>query len=125
MELSLLMAKLLGVVYIVVGLGMLINKDGYKDMMGDIYKNSLMLYMGGVMALVVGLLLVMYHNLWVSSWEVIITILGWLALLKGLLLLLAPKAMKGMVGFWEKNIQFGGVIVLILGLVLGYFGFVA
>lgn len=80
---------------------------------------------GGIFALVIGLVLILAHNHWVQSWEVIITALGWLALIKGILLLWAPEEMGKMTEKMMKGkgtLVVGGVIALVFGVVLGYFG---
>ncbi len=128
MELSLLLAKIFGLLYIAVGLGMLINRAYYRKVLTDMTTNSALVMYGGAAAIVVGLVMVLNHNLWAGGWEIIITIIAWLALLKGILLLLAPKAMLGLTKMLTKNesvFVLWAVLALILGLVLGYFGFVA
>jgi hypothetical protein len=40
--------------------------------------------------LVVGLLIVIYHNLWLANWVIIITLTGWLFIIKALIFLLLP-----------------------------------
>ncbi len=128
MALSLVLAKVFGLLYLVVGLGMLINRAYYRKVMTDFTTNYSLAFYGGAVALVAGLFMVLFHNLWVGGWEVLITILAWIALVKGVLLLLAPKAMMGLAQMFTKNdnlFVLWGVLVVILGLVLGYFGFVA
>ena len=61
-------------------------------------KNTAALYLGGIMAVVAGLLIVTFHNIWEPSWIVVITVFGWLSLLKGLMLLTFPKAFS----FWRS-----------------------
>lgn len=83
--------QLLGIVYFVVGIGILINRDYYLRVFEGFIENPAIMYMGGFMSLVVGFLLVTFHNTWEASWSVIITIIGWLALIKGLTLFLTPQ----------------------------------
>ncbi|MFC1655739.1 hypothetical protein ACFL3C_02620 [Patescibacteria group bacterium] len=127
MELSILVAKLYGAVCLALGLGLLFNAGYYKKAFGDMLKSKAYVFMGGAFALVVGLLLVMYHNVWEWQWYVIITIIGWIALVKGVLLLVFPK-FANMFDSWFKNNSFlmvMGVGSLILGGVLTYFGWFA
>jgi len=93
MELSIFIAKIFAFVYLAIGLGMLINTKYYKKAIDDMLDNSGVMYLGGVMALVIGYLMVTYHNFWVKDWTVIITVIGWLAFIKGVLLLVLPNAM--------------------------------
>ena len=126
MELSVFIAKLFGVVCVAVGLGMLFNSNYYKKMMHAVMQETGLIYFGGIAALVIGVLIVLNHNIWEPSWVVVITILGWLAVVKGVLLLVFPKSIS-MFESWFKaksTVTLAGVCALILGLVLGYFGFV-
>ena len=127
METSIFIAKILGLVYIAVGLGMFFSSSYYRKMLEGITKCAGFMYLGGIMALVVGFLIVTYHNVWVGSWVVLITIIGWIALLKGLLLLIFPETMVNLTSVFtkEKNFAIWRFFPLILGLIFGYFGFLA
>ena len=127
MDLSVLIAKMFAVIYLMVGLGMLFSPGYYHKAMGEMLKNPTVLYLGGAMAALAGFLIVTYHNIWESSWVVVITIFGWLALLKGFMFLVFP----GHVALWQgmfKNksqMPIWAIVVLALGIFFGYFGFVA
>jgi len=122
---ALLVAKVFGVVYVVAGLGMLVNKDYYKKMMKEMMKSSSYMFFGGMMSLALGVIIVLYHNVWVQDWVVLVTIIGWLAVLKGVLLLLAPKALVKVSRIYLDNMNLVGVGALVMGLVFGYFGYLA
>jgi hypothetical protein len=49
------------------------------------------IYVSGFLTLTVGYLLVTFHNIWVKDWPVIITVIGWIALVKGISLLVLPQ----------------------------------
>ena len=125
MDTSLLLAKIFGLTYLIVGLGILLNKDRYRDMLNEFLKQKALLYLSGVLALIVGLVIVLYHNVWEASWVVIITIIGWAALIKGIVLLLAPQALLDISRYWLHRMQLVGIATLGFGLVLSYYGFVA
>jgi len=128
METSIFVAKILSLVYLSVGLGLLLNQSFYQKLFKDFMESPSVLYVGAIMALVVGFLLVTYHNIWVVSWVVLITILGWLALIKGIALLVIPNAMLRMTqSLLDKKyyLCIQAIAALILGLILGYYGFVA
>ena len=107
------------------GLGFLINGKYFRKMIDEMMKCSACMFFGGIMALVVGFLMVTYHNVWVYEWRVIITILGWLGLIKGVMLFLVPKPfMKFSEKIMKmKNLNVVAVGALIFGGILGYFGF--
>jgi uncharacterized protein YjeT (DUF2065 family) len=124
-DITLFLARLFGLVYTVVGLGMFASPDHYKKLLKECMGSGLILYYGGVMALLAGYLIVTYHNYWVQDWRVLITLLGWIALIKGFMLLVSPGSLKNCVAFWQKRMQLGSIIILALGLFLGYHGFIA
>lgn len=127
MNLSVFVAQLAAIVYLSIGVGMLLDKKYYKKLLDGVMKDMTALYLGGFMALIVGYALVTYHNDWVKSWEVLVTILGWLALVKGVMFLAFPTTMLDLTKSWVNGkflsvYAFGAIV---LGLVFGYFGFVA
>jgi uncharacterized protein YjeT (DUF2065 family) len=124
METSVFIAKLLSLMYVVVGLGMLFSGAYYKKALSEMLKQSGFMYLGGLMALFIGFLIVFFHNVW-EGWPILITLVGWLALLKGVVLLVFPKAMMKWAGSMYKSLNPSaiGVIALILGFVFGYFGY--
>lgn len=125
MEVSVFIAQILGVVYVVIGLGLLINQDYYMKMYKEMVKSSSYIFLAAALALILGIVLVLIHNFWVGSWEVIITIFAWISLVKGVLLLLFPASMMklNMSLVSRGMLVAGGLFSLILGIVLGYFGY--
>ena len=52
------------------------------------------MYFGGVTALVIGFVILAYRGLRCThDWSMIISLIGWLALIKGVLILVWPKMM--------------------------------
>jgi hypothetical protein len=79
------------------------------------------------MTAVIGLLIVTYHNRWTKNWTVLITILGWIALFKGICLIAFPQFVHSLSE--RMFTDFGATIFpyasLCLGLLFAYFGFVS
>lgn len=48
----------------------------------------------GYLSLFLGLISVLLHNIWTMDWHVLITIFGWLALLKGIIVIAWPEISK-------------------------------
>lgn len=80
----------------------------------------------GFTAVILGILIVNYHNIWVKDWTVLVTILGWLALMKGVLIIAFPSFVQSYskLIFEGKGLQFFPYIAALVGLMFGYFGFV-
>jgi xanthosine utilization system XapX-like protein len=121
--------QLLGIVYLAVGMGILINLDFYKKLMSVFSENPPVIYLSGLAALVIGYLLVRFHNVWPSDWPVIITIFGWVSLIKGLFLVLLPKVSIRICKFFEsqmtKFFTIWAIVMTVAGILLAWLGFSA
>jgi hypothetical protein len=120
METSVFFAKLFGPIYIIVVIGILLNLKSYRNMMEEFVKNPSSLYLGGIIALFFGFLIVLLHNVWMAGWPVIITILGWLAIIKGACLIICPNMMARMSKVYKDKTALM-VITLVVFLALGGF----
>ena len=90
-------------------------------------KNEALVFLITVLMLVLGSVLVLTHNVWEGAWWVIlITILGWIVLVKGFLLAVFPKQILKMVAVvtgWKRLFLWAGIFYVTLGVVLLYYGF--
>jgi uncharacterized protein YjeT (DUF2065 family) len=126
METSLLVAQIVGLVYVTMGLGLLLNGEYYKKSFDEMMKSPAFMFFGGITALVVGFLIVNSHNVWTKDWTVLVTIIGWIALIKGVLIFVAPKLLIDFSRpLLKKNMKVLGVCVLVMGGIFAYFGFFA
>ena len=123
MELSVLAAKILALTYISAGIAALSGKINFSKMVEDFEKSQGLTFVSGFMTLIIGMLLVQYHNIWVKDWIVLITIIGWISLLKGIMLIVFPQFMSYFKG-WYKNTRIWGVFMIAMGILFGYFGFI-
>lgn len=92
MCLSVFLAQVIGCYLFLVSLAMLVHQARFKKTMHDFLGNHSLVTLTGTMALVVGLLIVVSHNVWVGQWPVVITIVGWITLLQALMRIFFPEA---------------------------------
>lgn len=124
MDTSHFIAQILGLIYVVVGIGILVDPNRYRKLVDELASNTLFLYYGGIAALVTGYLIITFGpNTWGLSPEGLITLIGWLALIKGVLLTIQPSIVLNTARMWTQNLQITSGIVIVLGLLLGYYGF--
>jgi hypothetical protein len=126
MPTSLYLAKLIGPTLLVIGLGMLINRDGYRDMAREFLGSRALIYLAGIFAFVPGLAMVLAHNVWAADWRIVITILGWLALIGGAFRILFPQEVTRIGTRMIANpntMLIGGVVTLVLGAILSFYGY--
>ncbi len=127
MELSILIAKIISVVYLSVAVGGIFSADHYRRLKDDMFKNTALTYFMGFTAVIIGSLMVNYHNIWEKNWTVLITIMGWLALIKGVLIIAFPRFFQSFSKPFFQGKVFGILpyVWISLGLLFGYFGFVS
>lgn len=92
---SIFIAKLIGPTLIAVGISALVNPNLIRDMGKEVIDSTAFVFIAGLAALLLGLAIVNTHNVW-SGWPVIITIIGWLAVIAGVLRLIFPNLAKAM-----------------------------
>ena len=90
MENSKTIAGLVGPSMLLAGALVLLNMNLFPGMVAEITRNPLLVILAGFITFVVGLAIVRVHNRWTKGWPVIVTIIGWICILGGLLRALFP-----------------------------------
>jgi len=93
MEISLFLARFWGFYFIIVALIYLFRRKSLNLLIESMENKGISIVFG-FFTLLIGLIMVLIHNLWVNDWRVILTIFGWSALLKGIMLLGWPETVK-------------------------------
>jgi hypothetical protein len=125
MNISKFIAKIYALIYLCTGLGFLLSTEYYKVIWTSFFDLSLTTYLVSISMLVTGLVIIRYHNIWEQSWKLWITLIGWVSLTKGVIFLIFPgfflefRHMIESEGYYSS----GGIFSLVIGLILGYFGF--
>lgn len=125
MDLPIFVAKVFTLYMLAIGVGVLSGKLNISKMIASLEESQGLSLATGFFLLVLGALLVQYHNIWVKDWTVLITILSWAILIKGFLLIAYPQALLSFKGLYKNMKSSWGVVFIAIGLVLGYFLFVA
>ena len=86
-ELSLYLARAWGLFSVLVSLGLLLNRANYLHMVNTLKPDDISVLIAGVFALVMGVVQVVGYNSWTFDYRGLITLLGWVALLKGVAIL--------------------------------------
>jgi hypothetical protein len=123
---SLFLAKALGLYMLIVGVAMVFDASRVRPIILEMLNNPSMIYLSAFIALILGILLVISHNIWVMGWQVIITIIAWIALIQGTLRVIFPQFIVAMSRRWvESNRAYyiSGLVCLLIGLFLCYHGF--
>jgi hypothetical protein len=126
MATSIFLARLLGPLLLVVGAGILINPKPFHTVAGEVVRSMTLVYLFGLADFAAGLAIVLTHNVWAANWRVLITLLGWLMLIRGAVRIVAPEIIMGYAKGLLRNkriMPIAGVVTGVLGLVLSYFGY--
>jgi hypothetical protein len=130
MTTSTLIARLMGPVLLAIGIGVAlglgVEGDTSSALMKEFIGSKALIYITGLLALVAGLAIVNAHNLWEPDWRVIITILGWLAIVRGVASILFPANVQAMGDHMlasSVGLLAAAAITVALGAVLTFMGY--
>lgn len=114
MDESLILAQFWGWYLIIFFLILSFNPARIKQIFDDL-EDQKFLILAAFLAITIGLINIIFHNIWEANYKLIITLIGWLSLFKGLSLFIFPKQSVS----WLKisNIKFVQVIYTLLFLV--------
>jgi len=122
---TIFISKMLGLYCLIASLIMFTHKSAMVEIENTLVRNPAMLFIGGIITLVAGLGIVLSHNVWSGgTLPVTVTLLGWISLIKGVLLL-SPGTT---IGFWgsfqyERLYYLYASISFVLGAYFTYAGF--
>ena len=126
MQTSLFLAKLIGPTLLIIGISILLNREAFKTMAGEFINSRALIYVAGVLAFMPALALVLTHNVWVADWRVLITLIGWFALITGAIRLLFPQEVMRLGRRAVANpttFLIASTIMIVLGAILCFYGF--
>jgi hypothetical protein len=118
------LAELWGFLLIIIGLSFLINPKHVKTIFHLIEDEKNVLLIGLINA-VAGILLILTYNIWDSTWHVLISLLGWLVLVRGAFILFLPNQTQKIVEKVRSKMNLVPIILVVcvlLGCVLIYLG---
>jgi uncharacterized membrane protein HdeD (DUF308 family) len=119
-------AGLMGPTLLAIGLAMLINADHFPEMAKQIGNDPGLIFVSGILLLVAGLAIVRAHNVWSGGWRVVVTVLGWLAVIGGILRMFLPfwaASIAATLGQSSTPVRIGALLPLLLGGFLTYKAF--
>ena len=122
------MIKLLGVYFLVIGVGIFSNRDLFKGIVREFTKKTTgagFRGFAGVVNLIVGLLIVLNHNVWEDVPTIIVSLTGWIALLKGAGYIVLPNFSVKAVEIWGERYAVAGFLSIVIGAYLIFLGFFA
>ena len=128
MQRSIFLAKLIGPLLAAIGIALIFNAESFRVMASEFIKSYSQIYIAGLLALTAGLAIVNTHNEWTGDWRVVITILGWLCVIGGVVRIVFPSVIgsvgASMLTSTSNSWIIGeGVVFLALGAWLSFMGY--
>lgn len=126
MEISIFLAKIIGIYLIIDGLSAITMHKELIPIVSEI-RNKTFFLGWGVLATIIGLLIVVSHNLWVAPYQIVISLVGWFVFVKGVLILFLPvKILEEVILRLNKPVFYkaAGLVSILVGLWLTYHGFI-
>lgn len=125
MELSLFLAKILGLSLVTFCLGVLKNFKLLPKIGRSVSENLALIIFSGFILTILGLLIIVSHNIWTADWRVLVTLLGYATLLKGMIRIFFPGFVAKIArqvagGVWWKTVT---ALFFLLGIYLTWIGF--
>ena len=121
------LSRLLGLYCVFISVSMMTHKQASVAALSAVIRDPGASLMAGILGLVAGLAMVLAHNVWSGGMQpVLVTLVGWIALLKGLVLLFLPpeRATGYFEAFhYEDLFYLYMTFALVWGAVLTYLGF--
>ena len=118
-------AAIVGPVYLVIGLSLLFYAEVWTKVVEQFQKNHFGMLTVAFMNLILGLMVIRSYNVWAWNLWVIITVTGWIMLVKGVFYFLAPGSWIKAVLKFKMNrsagwIAFWGFVLIVVGAALTY-----
>jgi hypothetical protein len=123
MQNAMWLASIFGPFLMILGIWMLFYRDNMMKVCNSIKSTPGLLYFSGILNLLIGLIVISEFSFWSWGLTVLVTLLGWALLVRGLMIFFLPQfLLKKTMGDGEM-LRVKGVIILIWGFGLTWLAF--
>lgn len=127
MEVSIFLGRALGIYLLIVSISMLANAKVFYLTFQRWTEQADTITLTAFISIILGILMILVHNIWVLDWRIVITLLAWLTLIKGVVRLNFPHAVPRTMEYFHLH-KAGyyslGVVCLLVSLFLLFFSYV-
>lgn len=121
MDVSIFFARFLGSFFFIFGLLFIITRQLGKTI--EMTEDKAFVISTGYISLLMGLVTVILHNVWVADWRVVITILGWFTLIKGIMKIGFSEQIHKQAQRFKKKQILSTIFLILLGVWLLWMSF--
>ena len=125
MGVSIFLAQAMSLYLIITAIAMLFKKQRFHQVIRELVESPASLFIVAIMTLILGIILILVHNIWVADWHLIVTLLAWLTFIAGLVRTFLPEMIIKAASKIEHNGFYYtiAIVSLVIGLYLAYMGF--
>jgi hypothetical protein len=126
MQPAVFIARLVGPTCVAISLGIMLNGPFYTALIAEAVRSPTLIYFSGLMALIPGLAMLNVYRAWTGDWRVIVTVLGWLMLIGGIIRIVLPATTAALAtDIYSKPaaLLIAAGIVLVVGAFLSFQGY--
>ncbi len=117
------LASIFGPFLVILGLWMLLYCDQYTKVLTAIKGSAGLFYMNSVFNLLIGFTVLSQYDLWGWNLLVLVTLLGWVMVVRGIMGLFVPQLLMDILMGKHGFAKIMGIIPIVWGVFLSYVGF--
>jgi uncharacterized protein YjeT (DUF2065 family) len=122
LPLTLYLAQMLGLYVLLVGISAFVAPQRWSQIMDGLAGSPALTLITGVFTFALGVVLIHVHYVLTDPLAIVVTVIGWIALAEGALLIVVPHLLMR-VGQWSmRYIRVWAVVAIVLGILLGLAG---
>lgn len=113
-----LIAGLAGPLFLAVGVALLVNRRAVAGLVSGTLNSPEFIFFSGLITLVAGLAVVRAHNVWAAEWTLMVTVIGWLCVIGGVIRIVWPdrvSVLRTSLLRSENAITASALVALLLG----------
>lgn len=103
MEVSIFLGRALGIYLLIISLSMIFNHRVFFATFQQWIESPGVITLTAFISIILGILMILVHNVWVADWRVVITLLAWLTLIKGIVRLNFPHAVPQTMEYFHQR----------------------
>lgn len=126
MDLSIFLAKLFGLYFLIAGGIIMLRQKSFMPIITEFFSSRALIMLMGAIELVAGLAIIIVHPTLTPDWRGVITLIGWTLVVEGILYLASPYTkIHKMLRHFNTPTWFtsGGLVAVVLGAYLAGKGF--
>lgn len=123
MDHAAMLSRIFGPFFLIIGLWVFFRGDEVKKIWASMRSIPALVFFGGIINLLIGFSILSLHSTWSLQLAVLLTMIGWLQVIRGIVILFAPQRFLDLAVASEKHWSKLLFIPIVVGICLSYVGF--